>query len=101
MALTVRLDRQAKGDLADIRSYLLEHAGTAAAERVRVHIRQRFKHLSETPLIGVATSEPGIRILPPARYPYRIYYTVTDVTVVILHIRHSARHDPDLGDLGR
>ena len=55
----------------------------------------------ETPLIGVATSEPGIRILPPTRYPYRIYYTVTDVAVVILHIRHSARHDPDLGDLGR
>jgi len=32
--------------------------------------------------------------------PYRVYYTITAVAVVILHIRHTARIDPDLGELG-
>jgi hypothetical protein len=51
-------------------------------------------------MLGVETGEPGILYLAPIRYPYRIYSTVTAVAVVILHIRHSARLDPDLGDLG-
>ena len=40
-------------------------------------------------------SNPEIRILPPTLYPYRIYYTVQGDDVVILHIRHSARSEPD------
>lgn len=101
MALKVRLDPQAKRDLLEIRSYLAEHAGTAAAERVRTHLRQRIHRLASAPLIGVATSDARIRILPPTRYPYRIYYTLTQDGVVILHIRHSARRDPELDDLKR
>jgi hypothetical protein len=48
--------------------------------------------------VGLATSNPHIRILPPTRYPYRIYYTVQSDELVILHIRHTARLAPD--DLG-
>ena len=51
-------------------------------------------------MLGVETAEPGILYLAPIRYPYRIYYTVTAVAVVILHIRHSARLDADLSELG-
>jgi hypothetical protein len=51
--------------------------------------------------MGVATSEPAIRVLPPTRYRYRIYYTLTADAVAILHIRHTARRDPDLADLKR
>jgi hypothetical protein len=40
-------------------------------------------------------------VLSITRYPYRIYYTVTAVAVVILHVRHSARLDPDLSELER
>ena len=98
MALKVRLDPQAKRDLLEIRSYLTHHAGAVAAEHVRVHIRQRISRLSATPLIGVATGEPGIRVLPPTRYPYRIYYTLMADAVVILHVRHSARRDPEPED---
>lgn len=101
MALKVRLDAQAKRDLLHIRSYLIEHAGRAAAERVREHLRQRINRLRDLPLMGVVTSEPAIRVLPPTRYPYRIYYTLTADAVVILHIRHTARRDPDFADLKR
>jgi hypothetical protein len=48
---------------------------------------------------GVETAEPDILYLAPIRYPYRIYCTVTAAAVVILHIRHSSRLDPDLSDL--
>jgi hypothetical protein len=46
------------------------------------------------------TATPEVRLLSLTQYPYRIYYTVTAVAVVILHIRHSARLGPDLGTLG-
>ena len=99
MALKLRLDPQAKRDPVEIRGYLLEKAGTASADRVRHHLRRRFKRLLTKPMLGVETAEPGVLYLAPIRYPYRIYYTVTAVAVVILHIRHTSRLDPDLGEL--
>ncbi len=99
MALKLRFDPQARRDLTEIRGYLLEHAGAASANRVRPHLRKRFKRLLTKPMLGVEAPEPGILYLAPIRYPYRIYYTVTAVAVVILHIRHSARLDPDLSKL--
>ena len=98
MALKVRLDVQAEQDLRSIRAYLLEHAGTAIAERVREHIRARIDHLRRNPNIGVSTTEADIRVLPPTRFPYRIYYTLAADAVIILHIRHSARREPNSQD---
>jgi hypothetical protein len=49
------------------------------------------------PAWGVPSSQTGVRILQPTRYPYRIYYTVQGDDVVILHIRHTSRQAP--GDL--
>jgi plasmid stabilization system protein ParE len=99
MAEHVRLDPQAKRDLIGIRDYLLLHAGEAPAQRVRLHIRARIRMLARRPMIGVATSEPGIRVLPPTRYPYRIYYTIIDDTVIVLHVRHASRREPNLAGL--
>ncbi len=44
--------------------------------------------------MGVPSSQPGVRILQPTRYPYRIYYTVQGDEIVILHIRHTSRQAP-------
>ena len=55
---------------------------------------QRIMQLSRLPHMGTATSESKIRILAPTRYPYRVYYTVQNNEVVILHIRHTARQAP-------
>jgi hypothetical protein len=38
-------------------------------------------------------------MLPPTRYQYRIYYTVSIDAVIVLHIRHTARCAPDPGEL--
>lgn len=93
--MNIRWDARALSDLRDIRRYIARHGSPAAADRVREHLRIRVERLLARPLIGVLTSHPEIRILPPTRYPYRIYYTIQREEVVILHIRHSARSEPD------
>ena len=99
MALKLRFDPQVAIDLGDIRDYLLSKTDTGTAERVRSHLRLRMEKLGHNPRLGIRTNEPDIRVLPPTRYPYRIYYTITTDAVVILHVRHSARRDPDFSNL--
>jgi toxin ParE1/3/4 len=93
--MNIRWDARALEDLRDIRRYIAHHGSSAAADRVRRHLRTRIERLLTRPLIGVLTGNPEIRILPPTRYPYRIYYTIQGDDVVILHIRHGARSEPD------
>jgi hypothetical protein len=35
--------------------------------------------------------EPGIRVVPLLRFPYRIFYRVNDGAVEILHFHHASR----------
>jgi toxin ParE1/3/4 len=97
--LKVQLHRRARRDLADIARYLVENAGEASAERVRLHLRAKIGRLARFPMLGIATTEPDIRVLPPTKYPYRVYYTVTDTAVIVLHVRHTARELPEPGTL--
>src|SRR6516165_7471784 len=93
--MNLRWDARALQDIRDIRSYIAAHGSRSAADRVRQHLRTRVHRLLANPFIGVATTNPQIRILPPTRYPYRIYYTVHGNDVVVVHIRHTARSAPD------
>ena len=97
--MKVRLDEQARRDLIDIRAYLVRHASPAAAERVQDHLRSRIRGLGKHPYTGRRGSEPDIRVLAPSRYPYRIYYMIRNDEVIILHVRHTARREPDFGRL--
>ncbi len=99
MGLSIRLDPQARQDLTAIRAYLLSQAGPQPAKRVGSYLQRRIRSLANNPRLGIVTSEPRIRVLPPTRYPYRIFYTITPDAIVILHIRHSARRDPDFTNL--
>ena len=99
MGLKVRLQQQARADLKGIRNYLLEAADKRSADRVRLHLRQRIVRLGEIPHMGTPTTMSDVRILAPVKYPYRIYYTLTDDAVVILHIRHTSRDEPEPAEL--
>lgn len=99
MVLRIVLHRRVEQDLEDIRDYLLQEATPRAAENVRAHLLRRVQSLARFPHIGRSTSDPEVRMLPPSRYQYRIYYTVTIDAVVILHIRHTARRAPDPNEL--
>jgi toxin ParE1/3/4 len=99
MGVKVNLHSRAEQDLQDIKSYLVQHAGAQAAERVRLHLLGKIGRLANTPRMGRPTTNADIRILPPTRYPYRVYYAIARDVVIVLHIRHSARRDPDLTNL--
>jgi plasmid stabilization system protein ParE len=101
VSLKVKWHRRAARDLRSIHDHLVQESGVPAAKRVRAELRQSARRLALQPyLLGRPISASEIRILCLTRYPYRIYYTVTAVAVVILHIRHMSRLDPDLGELG-
>ncbi|MBI4093563.1 hypothetical protein HY417_01235 [Candidatus Kaiserbacteria bacterium] len=34
---------------------------------------------------------PGVRVVPLVRYPYKIFYRISDSAVEILYIHHAAR----------
>ena len=95
----LELRPRAVEDLRQIRDYILDQAGERAAEVVRKHLMTRFEKLRRKPNLGIASSHPAIRILSPIKYPYRIYFTVVDQSVVILHIRHTSRPLPKLEGL--
>lgn len=92
--MKVRLDERAKADIEDIRAYIAQHGSLEFANRVRDHLKTRIALLRRMPLLGRLAARSEIRILAPARYPYRIYYTIQSDTVVILHIRHTSRDAP-------
>jgi toxin ParE1/3/4 len=95
--MKVQLHARARRDLAEMRDYVLDTVGPDSAERVRSHLRSRIARLGQLPQIRIASSDPEIKILSPAEYPYRIYFTRTVNEVVVLHIRHTAR-DRSLSD---
>jgi toxin ParE1/3/4 len=91
---------RAAGDLRSIHDYLAGQYGLGTAQRVRAELRQSARRLARHPLrLGRSIRGSDVRILSVTRYPYVIYYTVTAVAVVILHVRHTARRAPDLGEL--
>jgi len=83
--MKVRLDSRAVRDLEHIRAYLVERS-PAGAEQVRQHIAATIERLGDFPLLGRATDEPGVRVLPLTRYPYLIFYAVLADTVAVLLI---------------
>ena len=42
---------------------------------------------------------PGVRVIPLIRYPYKLFYRISNDAIEVLYIHHSARREPwdDLG----
>ena len=95
------LRRRAVRDLEQIQERLLDRAGEQAADNVRRHLAMRIERLRSKPDLGIFSDHPDVRILSPTKYPYRIYFMTTDMAVVILHIRHTARRAVKLEGLVR
>lgn len=81
----------ARQDLEDIGSWLQLHY-PALAPAVERRIRFVIARIARWPESARrAAKRPGVRTVPIGRYPYRIFYRVTDSRVEILHIHHTAR----------
>lgn len=94
MGLRLRYRRRAVNDIAGIRDHISQNGSMESAEKVRKHLVSRIERLCEFPATGIQSQIPGIRVLSPTRYPYRIYFTVLADTIVVLHVRHTARSAP-------
>jgi len=81
---------RAMHDLQGISAYLVER-NPVGVTNVLGAIKSSIETLSFFPQIGRVVDDAGHRRLPVLRYPYIIYYRVTDDELLILHIRHTSR----------
>jgi toxin ParE1/3/4 len=86
---------EALEDLDAIADWLIAHYPTVAPA-VERRIRSVVAHIAHWPESSRRSAKrPGVRAVPLGRYPYKIFYRVTDDTVEILHIHHAARQPWD------
>lgn len=82
-------------DLDEIAEWLAVHYPTIAPTIER-RIRAVIEHIGRWPESGRrSTKRPGVRVIPIGRYPYRVFYRITNDAVEILHIHHAARRPWD------
>lgn len=91
--MRVRYTDPATADLQDISAYLIERNPRAAAA-VGAAVEATVARIAKFPESAQATDEPGVRMAPAGRFPYLIFYSVTDDEVQIIRVLHGARLRP-------
>ena len=82
-------------DLDEIAEWLAVHYPTFAPTIER-RIRAVMEHIGRWPESARRSiKRPGVRVMPIGRYPYRVFYRITNDAVEILHIHHAARRPWD------
>jgi plasmid stabilization system protein ParE len=88
--MKLRYRELALADLESIFQFLNDRSPTGAHNVLRA-IHEAIGEIAAHPLSAPRTSEGNIRVKILGRYRYKIFYSVTDETVEIIHIRHAAR----------
>jgi toxin ParE1/3/4 len=91
-SLRLRYTLPALDDLSAILDYIAARS-PQGARRVQTRIQAVIELLRLHPQIGRRTSDPAIRRVTAAPYPYFIFYEVAEMEVIIHAVRHTAR-DP-------
>ena len=92
--MKLRYSRRAVSDLVAIADYIRER-NPKAAEAVEQRIRSSINQLTMFPFSGRPTDDPTIRMFPIVRYPYLVFYEVSESEIVVHHIRHGRRRPAD------
>jgi plasmid stabilization system protein ParE len=83
---------QAAADLIEIGEWSRRVFGDPVAAALETYIRATIVRVAAMPEIGRRLPRrPDVRVVPLVRYPFKIFYTVGNDVVTILHIRHGAR----------
>ena len=90
--MKLRFTPQALAELDAILRYIGQRS-PHGAERVKARLLGVAGFIQSRPHGGQKTSEPGLRRIVAAPYPYLVFYEVKDDEVVIVGVRHGAR-DP-------
>ena len=88
--MIVRYRQQALIDLDEISAYLSERSPIGAIN-VLAAIKAAIRDIAQNPFSARQTSDPAVRIKIVRRYLYKIFYSVSDDAIEILHVRHGAR----------
>jgi plasmid stabilization system protein ParE len=91
--MKVRYTDTASADLEDILSYLIERNPRAAAT-VGKAVETAVARIATFPESAQATDEPTVRMAPAGRFPYLIFYAITEAEVQIIRVLHGARLRP-------
>src|SRR3954470_9344977 len=89
--MKLRYTAPAERELAEIVSYLLNQTPAGAALFVD-ELERGLGQLLRHPFSAQQTDMPGVRRLPLRRFPCCVFHTIEGDEIVILHIRHGARH---------
>ena len=96
--MKVRYLPRALADFEAIHAYIANR-NPQAALRVTAAIRSSVLGLSEFPEIGQPADDPRVRVLHSFYHSYKIYYSVVNDEIQILHIRHPSRRPPGPAEL--
>jgi toxin ParE1/3/4 len=83
--------------VADLRSIAAHLAASypSAAKTVERRLRIVIARIARWPESARRVIErPDVRVVSLVRYPYRVFYRVTEEAIEILHIHHTSRRAP-------
>ena len=98
-ARPVRFRHLATADLESAVDYYLREAGNEIALRFVDAVERAAQRASNSPQLGslrfaYELGLPGLRVLPVARHPYRMFYVERDELVDVWRLLHSSRDIP-------
>lgn len=88
--MKVRYTSGAQADRLAISAYLADRSPVGQRKVLRA-ILDTVDEIASQPCSGRATDVGSARTRLVRRYPYRVFYRVTDDTIEVLQIRHMAR----------
>jgi plasmid stabilization system protein ParE len=94
----IRYLTRAFADLEAIYAYIAKRNPKAAIQTTAA-IRASIDSLAYFPEIGQLANRTNVRVLHSAHHNYKIYYSIIEDQVQILHIRHAARKPPTEDEL--
>ena len=96
--MKLRYAPRARADIAHIHDYIARHNARAATAVIR-QIRSTARLLARYPGLGRETDIAGVRVLPTARYPYLVYFSVSERELMIVHVRDGRRAVATVDDI--
>jgi toxin ParE1/3/4 len=88
--MRVRYTPRALRDISRVYEYLNRRSPSGALN-VSAAIYAGVRFIAERPQAAERTDDPNVRVKVVRRYRYKIFYSLTNDTVEILHIRHPSR----------
>jgi toxin ParE1/3/4 len=90
--MNVEYAPRAIADLIRIGAQSRRAFGDPVAAALETYIRATVARIAVMPESALRLPQrPSVRVVPLVRYPFKIFYTVTEGTITILHIRHASR----------